>query len=93
MRKLPFAGMLEERLDLPGQALGELRLSVLGHHRALIENHRGLLCCTEESVAVRGPAETLTIIGRELRIEAMDGEDLLLRGRLERAEWGEGEER
>lgn len=89
MTKLPFAGMLEERWNLPGQALGELRLSVLGKRRALIENHRGLLCCSEDCVAVRGAGASLRLLGTQLRIEAMDGADLLLSGSLERAEWEE----
>lgn len=87
MSKPSFAGTLGERLQIPGEALGELKLSVLGNHRALIENHRGLLHCTEELLAVRGECMSLRIIGAALRIEAMDGCDLLLSGRLERAEW------
>ncbi len=89
MTKPSFAGTLGERLQIPGEALGELKLSVLGDRRALIENHRGLLHCTEELVAVRGRHLNLRIFGGGLRIEAMDGGDLLLSGRLERAEWEE----
>ncbi len=85
--KLAFAGVLEEKLQLPGEALGELKLSVLGDRRALIENHRGLLQCSRELLAVRGKGLCLRIFGAELQIEAMDGGDLLLSGRLERAEW------
>ncbi len=89
MTKPSFAGTLGERLQIPGEALGELKLSVLGNHRALIENHRGLLHCTEDLVAVRGQRLHLHIYGAALRIEAMDGSDLLLSGRLDRAEWEE----
>ena len=85
--KLAFAGVLEEKLQLPGEARGELKLSVLGDRRALIENHRGLLQCSRELLAVRGKGLCLRIFGAELQIEAMDGGDLLLSGRLERAEW------
>ncbi len=89
MTKPSFAGTLGERLQIPGEALGELKLSALGNHRALIENHRGLLHCTEELVAVRGQRLHLRIFGAGLCIEAMDGSDLLLSGRLDRAEWEE----
>ena len=85
--KLWIAGALEERLQLPGQALGELELRVLGDRRGLIENHRGLLICTGELIAVRGKKGCLRIFGSGLHIEAMDGGDLLFSGRLERAEW------
>ena len=54
MTKPSFTGTLGERLQIPGEALGELKLSVLGDHRALIENHRGLLHCSEDLLAVRG---------------------------------------
>lgn len=85
--KLAFAGALEERLRLPGTALGELELRVLGDRRGLIANHRGLLHCTPELIAVRGRKGCLRVFGTQLRIEAMDGRDLLFSGRLERAEW------
>ena len=89
MTRPSFAGTLGERLQLPGEALGSLKLSALGNRRALIENHKGLLHCTEEMIAVRGRGLTLRVYGAELRIEAMDGSDLLLSGRLDRVEWQE----
>ena len=89
MTKPSFAGTLGERLSIPGEALGRLKLSVLGNRRAFIENHRGVLHCTEELIAVRGEGMTLSLFGAGLRIEAMDGSDLLLSGSLERAEWTE----
>ena len=87
MTKPSFTGTLGERLQIPGEALGELKLSVLGDHRALIENHRGLLHCSEDLLAVRGMHMSLRIFGGSLRIEAMDGSDLLLSGRLKRVDW------
>ena len=89
MTKPSFAGTLGERLSIPGEALGRLKLSVIGNRRAFIENHKGLLHCTEERIAVRGEGMTLSLFGAKLRIEAMDGSDLLLSGCLERAEWTE----
>lgn len=88
-KHLSFAGELSERLELPGEALGELKLSVAGAHRALIENHRGLLCCTEELVSVRSERGSLSLRGTGLRIEAMNEKELLICGRLQLAEWDE----
>lgn len=82
-----IAGALAERLELPGEAVGELKLSVVGRRRALIENHRGLLICTEERIAVRGMRGSLSLSGVGLSIEAMNEKDLLLSGKLERVEW------
>ena len=89
MTKPDFAGTLGERLQIPGEALGEMKLSVLGNRRALIENHKGLLHCTEELIALRGERSMLRIFGAALQIVAMDGSDLLLSGHLDRIEWEE----
>ena len=54
-----------------------------------MENHRGLLTCTEEMISVRTGRGTLSLIGAELRIQAMNQRELLILGRLDRAEWEE----
>ena len=88
LKKTPeIAGALAERLELPGEAVGELKLSAVGRRRALIENHRGPLSCTEERIAVRGGRGSLSISGVGLCIKAMNEKVLLISGKLERAEW------
>lgn len=87
MKKLPFAEKLEEKLALPGEALGLLKFSAWGRGRVLLENHGGILCCSPELLAVRCEGGRLLLYGEALCIEAMDGGDLLLSGRLDRAEW------
>ena len=91
--RLSFTAELSERLSLPGEALGVLKLSVAGSRRALIENHRGLLLCTPERIAVRGGRGSLSLQGTELRIEAMNERELLVVGKITGAEWSEQEER
>jgi sporulation protein YqfC len=86
---LTFSDALAERLELPGEALGMLKLSVVGDSRALVENHRGLLVCTQERVTLRGSRGSLSLYGEQLCIEAMNERELLLCGRLNRAEWEE----
>ena len=88
-KRMSFSGQLAERLELPGEALGELKLSVTGDCRALVENHRGLLTCTEERISLRTRRGILSLTGAELRIEAMNEGELLLAGRLSRVEWEE----
>lgn len=82
-----FSGELAERLELPGEALGEGKLSVVSSRRALIENHRGLLHCTEELISVRLGRGSLQLYGTGLTIEAMNETEMLVCGKLERAEW------
>lgn len=88
-KHLSFAGALSERLALPGESLGELKLSVVDARRALIENHRGMLACTEELISVRGGRGTLSLRGEALRIEAMNEQELLISGRITLAQWEE----
>lgn len=86
-RAAGIARELAERLELPGEALGEVKLSAVGGRRALIENHGGLLACTGERIAVRDGQRILSLYGTELCIEAMTDKELLVSGSLERAEW------
>lgn len=88
-KRMSFSGELAERLELPGEALGELKLSVTGDCRALVENHRGLLTCTEERISLRIRQGILSLTGVDLRIEAMNGRELLIAGRLYKVEWEE----
>ena len=82
-----FTGALSERLMLPGELLGELKISVVGARRALIENHQGLLLCSPELISVRGGRGSLSLRGSELRIEAMNERELLICGRIALVEW------
>ena len=82
-----FAGDLAERLALPGEAVGTGKLSVIGGRRAVVENHRGLLKCTEEEIAARTERGSVHIFGARLCLEAMNEKELLICGRLERVEW------
>ena len=86
-RAQSFAGALSERLMLPGELLGELKISVVGARRALIENHQGLQLCTPELISVRGGRGSLSLRGSELRIEAMNERELLICGKIALAEW------
>lgn len=82
-----IAGELAELLDLPGEALGEMKLSAVGGRRTLIENHGGLLACTGERISVRNGRGILSLVGTELCIEAMTEKEVLVSGRLDRIEW------
>ena len=86
-RAQSFAWALSERLMLPGELLGELKISVVGARRALIENHQGLLLCSPELISVRGGRGSLSLRGSELQIEAMNERELLICGRIALVEW------
>ena len=89
MKHLPLVQKLGEKLELPGEALGEPKLSIWGDRLALLENHGGILHWSDELLALRWGGGSLLLHGADLRIRAMDGGTLLLGGRLERLEWKE----
>lgn len=79
------AGLREdiaERLDLPAEAAGLLKVTVMGRGRALIEQHRGLAGYTRERIEVLGGRTRLVINGEGLELAAMDREALLVTGRI-----------
>ena len=88
-RRTRMPGDLAEGLGLPGEALGKLKISVVGRGRALIEGHRGLLLCTQEQICLRGERGRVDLRGRELCIEAMREDTMLVRGELDCVAWGD----
>ena len=87
--KRPLVQTLGEKLELPGEALGELKLSIWGDRLALLENHGGILHWSGELLAVRRGGGSLLLFGQDLEIRAMDGGVLLLGGTLTKLEWKE----
>lgn len=80
---------LSENLELPAELLpGTGKLTVSGNRRALIEGHRGILAYSPEQISVSLGRETLTVFGTALQLSAMNGDELLITGRIQRAEWG-----
>ncbi|MBQ7143782.1 MAG: sporulation protein [Oscillospiraceae bacterium] len=71
------------RLDLPAEAVGgTTRVTLTGADRVLVENHKGLLCCTDTEVAVSCGRGCIRISGAELLLRAMDAEMLVVTGRI-----------
>lgn len=78
---------LADRLSLPAQALGELKLSVTGDRQMLVENQRGLELVTPELIEIRRKNGRLRIFGSALTVSAASRNQILVAGRLERIEW------
>ena len=71
------------RLDFPAEAVaGATRVTMTGADRVLVENHKGLLCCTDTEVAVSCGHGSIRISGAELLLRAMDAEMLVVTGRI-----------
>ncbi|MEG1632427.1 MAG: YabP/YqfC family sporulation protein [Oscillospiraceae bacterium] len=73
---------IAERLELPAEAAGVLKVSLSGKRRVLVENHRGILEYADDCIEVAGGALRLRIRGDGLEIKAMDRADLLVTGTI-----------
>ena len=71
-----------EALGVPGETLGQMKLSLTGESHVLIENHRGLLEYGEEQISVSGGRLCLKVRGEGLSLVAMDGCSLIIKGRI-----------
>ena len=79
---------LAERLELPQEAFGgTVRITAVGDRRLLIEKHRGLLEYGSERIRVSTGRGSILLSGAELSMTAMNGEELLITGRLQSLEW------
>ena len=86
MKKL--AEDVSELLDLPEDAvLGSARVEITAGKRLLIDNHRGVLNYSEETVTALLPDGKLTVCGDRLRMKAMTDRQLLITGRIDSVEW------
>ncbi len=82
-----YRAQVSERLDIPGEAAGLLKLTVSGRGRALVENHRGLLEYAGERIEINGGSVRLRLSGEGLTLAAMDREALLITGSIAAIEY------
>ena len=79
---------IADRLDLPGEALlGSAKLTLTANRRALIENHCGIEEYGPQEIRVRLKRGGIVLRGSDLRLEAMNREELLICGKLQSVEW------
>lgn len=79
---------LAGRLELPEEALlGAAKLTLTANRRALIENHCGIEEYGPQEIRVRLKRGGIVLRGSDLRLEAMNKEELLICGKLQSVEW------
>ena len=79
---------LADRLELPEEALsGAAKLTLVAGRRALIENHQGILEYSRERITLNLGAARLSLMGQELRIAAMNRQEVLIRGEVQDVSW------
>lgn len=79
---------IADSMELPAEAaLGELKLSMVGQGRALVENHRGVLSLESSCVSVAAKRGRLIFRGDGLYLAAMSAEWLVICGKIQVVEW------
>ncbi len=75
---------MAEVLEIPGEiALDLPKIILVGNVQVIIENHRGIVQYTTESIRVLAPAGEVTIRGRELVLRNILPDELCIEGRIE----------
>ena len=70
-----------DALDLPKEVSQNLsHLSVIGEKELFIENYKGVLEYTPETVRVKTHGRTLSVTGRDLEIRTITDDDLQVAG-------------
>lgn len=83
-----LAGDVSEFLDLPEDAmLGSARVEITAGKRLLIDNHRGVISYSDETVMVLLPDGKLSVYGGSLCMKTMTERQLLIGGRIDSVEW------
>jgi len=68
-------------MDLPEETdSGIVKVTMLGHRRALIENHRGVYAYTEDGVSLTGAEGVISVSGEGLEIRQLDAERIWVEG-------------
>ena len=72
------AELLADKLDIPADALGSVKLSLCGRSRLLVENHRGIITYNDNIIEIDCGSVKLAVRGDALRLEAMSGSFTIL---------------
>ena len=72
------------QLDLPGETLpGQVLVEIAGENRVLIECHRGICEYSPERIGVCVRYGIVEICGRELQLQCMTKNQLIICGRID----------
>jgi len=83
------AGAIElaERLELPSEALGAVKVTVTGGKSLLAENHAGILEYGSERIVLSCGRGRLVISGSALALVGISPGELAVRGSITAVEW------
>ncbi len=73
---------IAERFDIPGDAAGTPRVTIIGDGQVLVENHKGLLEYGEDELEINCGHLRVRIRGTNLVLRAMNGEMIIVGGKV-----------
>ena len=76
-----------EKLELPGEALGALLITVIGKSRVLVENHRGIEQYSKEFIRLAARGGAVSIYGSGIKLRILGKNKLALDGNIRSMEW------
>jgi len=69
--------------DLPADVIaGVPKLELVGDSEFRMENHKGILSCSESEIHISGGIYLVKVSGQELEVRAMTGFEVLVTGRI-----------
>ena len=75
--------MIMESLQLPKDILnGDMRITLTGYREAWIENYKGILEYSSESIILQGKNGKVQFVGKRLTIDYYTNEDMKLTGKI-----------
>lgn len=80
-KKIHAVARAAEAMGLPIETESSiLKVTMLGHRRALIENHKGVYAYTDKGITLTGPEGLVSVYGSDLEIKELDNERMLVDG-------------
>ena len=76
-----------EKLELPGEALGALLITVIGKSRVLVENHRGIEQYSKEFIRLAARGGAVSMYGSGIKLRILGKNKLALEGNIRSMEW------
>ena len=83
MRRPVLREKTAQLFDLPADVIaGVPKVELVGDGELRMENHKGILSCTEEEILVSGGIYLVKITGERLEVRAMTGVEILVTGKI-----------
>ncbi len=89
-RRIRLGRRLLSALDLPEEAAGTPKLTILGREHALVENHTGIYQYREKEICLYTAVGILYVTGEGLTLRELTPERLFISGRVEGLRYEEG---